>query len=40
MGCRCNNFPIMIEQKTEYKTESNNSEINKKFSGLKQLIYK
>jgi hypothetical protein len=34
MGCRCNNSPIMIEQKTEYKTESNNSEINNNFKEL------
>ena len=42
MGCRCNNSPIMIEQKTEYKTESNNSEINNYFDELitnnKQII--
>jgi len=32
MGCRCNNSQMLIEQKTEYKTESNNSEINNNFT--------
>ena len=34
MGCRCNNSQMLIEQKTEYKTESNNSEINNNFKEL------